>query len=208
MLLCIFIYTSQLASGSRCRITNSFSRRCERFEQDPSALYYSHAETAADCRNECEENNECDMAHWHPGYQIWPDDSRPTCWKWRIGSEACEGNLSLIEFNPGAEMIRCDPPECHSDLPCPNDRYAFCDYQNKRKGLCQSCEGIDDVADCKAQNFTDNGGFVACMTTCIKLGPDNDSRSPDNRLRKLTAKFKVNLYSSHNIYYFFQGGYK
>ena len=195
MLFSYLLYTIQFAEGTteRCTISDTFSRQCERFEQDPSALYYSHAESAEECRKECEQNSECHVAHWHPGYQIWPDDSRPACWKWRIGSRSCEENMSDIESNPGAVMIRCDPPVCHVDQPCPNDRYAFCNYDNKRSGYCQSCDGISNIQQCKEQNFVDNGGFVNCMMTCIKLGPDNDSRSPDNRLRKLTAKFKVYL---------------
>lgn len=52
-------------------------------------------------------HEECNLAHWHPGGQIWDDEPLSTCWLWKFGAEPCDWDGDEgIEAHPGAKMIR------------------------------------------------------------------------------------------------------
>ena len=88
---------------------------------------------------------DCVTAHWHPGNQIWEDDNRPACWKWRIGSQTCKWGAGAGQnAHPGAQMIRCDPPACDDQNPC-TEKYAICNFDDGNQGFCESCENFKDL---------------------------------------------------------------
>lgn len=73
--------------------------------------------TAHDCLAACSAHKSCTKAHHHPGNQIWENDNRTSCWLWDEDATPCDWKGGeLIDYHPGATMIRCSKPTQCDDI--------------------------------------------------------------------------------------------
>ena len=155
--------TSQESDGKICAFTDDFKRQCD------DAVGVPRLETAQECLEECQKHPHCDKAHWHPGNQIWEDDSRAVCFMFGVGSATCDWNGGEgPDGHPGAKMIQCDAPTCSLEYGyepnlCKSGKNgAYCDYdEDYEKASCYSCEFMKTPRDCSDSNDEDE-------STCLQ----------------------------------------
>lgn len=89
----------------RCTSSNHFQRYCG----NPVRVTYD--ESMERCRQRCNDNALCHVAHWHPPKQIWKTVDKPVCWMFPMGTKVCPWKGGeLIGRHPGAQMFRCKEP--------------------------------------------------------------------------------------------------
>lgn len=148
-------FSTQEPDEKSCWFTDDFKRQC-----DVEVGKRPRPDTPEECLEECRKHPHCDKAHWHPGNQIWQDDSRPVCFMFGVGSGTCDWNgWEGPDAHPGAQMIHCDPPTCslekkyQPNLCVSGKEGAYCDFdENNEKTICYSCEFIETPLDCSDSN--------------------------------------------------------
>ncbi|XP_066931932.1 uncharacterized protein [Clytia hemisphaerica] len=131
----------------RCFLDERFTRHCG------AALRYSYGQSYEHCRQECNDRADCQIAHWHPPYQIWDDEARSVCFLFSENAERCDwGGAELISYHPGAQMIRCKEKidteiRCHfsEDLHRQCGEYHSLLYALTAEQCLQKC---DESANC------------------------------------------------------------
>ena len=73
-------------------------------------LQLIYGDLSETCRQCCNDMENCFVAQWHPGEQVWADEPRTTCWLWAEDTEVCNwGGAETIDYHPGAQMFSCRP---------------------------------------------------------------------------------------------------
>jgi len=100
-------YVPPVTPPDECILDNpNFLRHCDANGGYAETLFNLSAE---ECREICENQSQCALAHHHPGNQIWSTDSRTNCWLWSSDALPCNwGDAALLGNHPGATMITCN----------------------------------------------------------------------------------------------------